>query len=81
MGTSGVIQINIRGQGGHTALHHAALRDGASFAALLMEKNADTEVYNYVDMKTPLHFAAQSANEETVKLLIQNGAKINAIDA
>lgn len=63
-----------------TLLHHAALLNNTAAIKLLIEKNADLNVPDYLGW-SPLHYAAQQHRLEVANILIKAGANINSIDS
>ena len=47
----------------------------------LISKGADVNVIENGQHWTPLHFASRSKSLEVIKILLANGAKVDAIDA
>ena len=60
-----------------TPLHAATFRKNPSFAELLLEHGADIEAVGH-QFLTPLQQAVLNGFEETVKLLLAKGAKVDA---
>lgn len=74
-----VNQTNIKGW---TALHNAAYYGTADMVRLLIEEfRADVKAVTQ-DQQTTLHLAAtrNDPNQEVIRLLVQNGVKVNAQD-
>ncbi len=59
-----------------TALHKAAWRDQRACVGLLLERGADVRVRDYGDNASALHFAAEAADFEIVKMLVEAGADV-----
>jgi len=75
--------VNAKNKMGITPLHLAALNNRYELVKKLIDKKADVNAKTSKDaffaFFTPLHFASQKdANIPTVKLLIENGADLNA---
>jgi ankyrin repeat protein len=72
--------VDAKDYGANTALHYAAIYDAADAAALLIEKGADIESRdNYA--RTPLLLCARErGGPETIRILLQAGANVNARD-
>ena len=60
---------------GQKALHVAAIWDQTAVSALLINAGADVNVKNQFG-ETPLSYAVKGNHERTVRLLLENGAKI-----
>jgi hypothetical protein len=74
------IMMNVKlGLKGRTQLHHCA-RKGltTSVKRLLSIRNINVNVKNDVNGNTPLHSAAANGHIEIARLLLQNGADVNA---
>ena len=76
------LMMNVRlGRYGQTQLHHCAeMGLTTSVKRLLSIRNINVNVKDDVDGSTPLHFAALIGHVEIVRLLLQNGADVNAKD-
>ncbi len=70
------VDVNISNVGGSTALHHACREDNVGLAKLLIEHGADVNA-RCAGGWTALHRAA-TGNEELLRLLLDNGAAIDA---
>ncbi|HNY10039.1 MAG TPA: ankyrin repeat domain-containing protein [Candidatus Wallbacteria bacterium] len=75
--------VNVKNKMGITPLHLAALNNRYELVKKLIDKKADVNAKTSKDaffsLFTPLHFASQKDdNIPTVKLLIENGADLNA---
>ncbi len=70
--------VDQKNKAGYTPLYRA-VRDGKSVAVvkLLIEADADLDISDYNDYKTPLHIAARDGHIQMAKLLIEAGADIN----
>ena len=74
------IMTNVKlGEGGRTQLHHCA-RNGltTSVKRLLSIRNINVNVKDDWRGSTPLHLAAYNGHIEIARLLLQNGAEVNA---
>ncbi|TTF11758.1 Ankyrin-2 [Bagarius yarrelli] len=66
---------------GCTALHYAAKNGHIRVAAALLTAGRNKNINERnVWRRTPLHLAAEHGQEDAVSLLLERGAKINAID-
>ena len=76
------IMMNVKlGRYGRTQLHHCAQNSlTTSVKRLLSIRNINVNVKNDVSGSTPLHWAAANGHVEIVRLLLQNGADVNAKD-
>ena len=65
---------------GHGDLHKAAFNGNASEAIRLLSINKD-RVHTRDDLgRTPLHYACMMANPAVLRVLMENGADVNAMD-
>jgi hypothetical protein len=74
------IMMNVKlGKRGKTQLHHCA-KNGftTSVKRLLSIRNINVNVKDDWSGATPLHFAAENGHVEIARLLLQNGAEVNA---
>lgn len=71
--------VNTQSWDGSTLLHHACFGGKKDIAGFLISKGADVKLKKRYDI-TPLHYAAFT-NPDLVKLLISNGADVNAQDS
>jgi hypothetical protein len=74
------IMMNVKlGRWGESQLHHCA-RNGltTSVKRLLSIRNINVNVKDNWDEVTPLHYAAWNGHIEIARLLLQNGAEVNA---
>lgn len=62
------------------ALHYAAIGDSLDIAKLLIEEGIDPNIICSLGGITPLYLAAQNNSPKVAKLLIDNGANIEAKD-
>jgi ankyrin repeat protein len=72
--------VNLRGWGGDTPLHLAAIHDHPNAVQLLLEKGAVVDARDDQGV-TPLHLAAQFGFVDVAGLLLAHGAPVNALDA
>ena len=68
------VDLTLVDEKGWTALHHAASRPGS--VALLLMRSADPNTKDK-DGSTPLHVAAANTSAQSLKLLLENGARVN----
>lgn len=73
------IQINVRNQGGNTALSIAIQRRNTELAKFLIAKGADINLPD-AHGHNPLHIAVLNGNQILAKYLVELGAKINVIN-
>jgi ankyrin repeat protein len=59
-----------------TALHKAAWRNNKACVQLLLDRGADVRVRDYGDNAYALHFAAEAADFEIVKMLVEAGSDV-----
>jgi ankyrin repeat protein len=73
------IMMNVKNMNGRTQLHHCA-ENGftSSVKRLLSIRNINVNVKDDVYGWTPLHEAAWKGHVEIIRLLLQNGAEVNA---
>ncbi|KXS95674.1 hypothetical protein AC578_6241 [Pseudocercospora eumusae] len=69
--------INARDSTGYTPLAWAAARGDSVSVSLLLDHGASITLSNNLTQQ-PIHLAAQTGNVETVRVLVQAGANINA---
>lgn len=69
--------INIRTDGGLTALHLAVREGNIEAVEALLDRGADIEVLS-PGLETPLYFAMKSENAQLVECLLRHGAAPNA---
>lgn len=65
---------DVRDHEGCTPLHHAALSEDPTIAAMLIDAGATLDTVNRESL-TPLAVAARSGNETVVRLLLERGAR------
>jgi ankyrin repeat protein len=61
---------------GRTALHMAAWRNRQACVRLLLERGADVRIRDYGDNAYALHFAADGADLEVVRMLVEAGSDV-----
>ncbi|PNX76560.1 26S proteasome non-ATPase regulatory subunit 10-like protein, partial [Trifolium pratense] len=71
--------VNIKNNGGRTALHYAASKGRMKIAEKLISHNAKINIKDKVGC-TPLHRAASTGNSELCEFLIEEGADVDAVD-
>jgi hypothetical protein len=76
------IMMNVKlGETGRTQLHHCAINClTTSVIRLLSIRNINVNVKDDECGMTPLHYAAENGHVEIARLLLQNGADVNAKD-
>jgi hypothetical protein len=73
------IMMNVKNMYGRTQLHHCAINGlTTSVKRLLSIRNINVNVKDDVSGWTPLHWAAYNGHVEITRLLLQNGAEVNA---
>jgi uncharacterized protein len=75
-------ELNARDSDGRTPLMHAILAEDAdvSIIRLLIDRRADVNVHDAGEKWTALHFAARDQNAPVVRLLLEAGAAVDAVD-
>src|SRR5437016_1638989 len=73
------VDVNGKNKGGWTALHSAYRHRG--IMGLLLDARADVNATTPSGNMTALHFASMTFNPECVKLLLDAGANIEAMDS
>ncbi|TRZ03944.1 hypothetical protein DNTS_029287 [Danionella cerebrum] len=77
----GEAKVGAKEMDGCSALHYAAQNGKRGAAAVLLASNKSKNVdERNVWRRTPLHLAAEHGHEMLVSLLLENGARINAMD-
>lgn len=76
---------NLEDLTGNTMLHIAAYYGHPKIIELLLNHPNVPDLLNYIDthnhdLQTPLHEAVAGGHEETIKLLLDKGANVNAKD-
>jgi ankyrin repeat protein len=61
---------------GRTALHMAAWLNRGACVRLLLDRGADVRIRDYGDNAYALHFAAEAADLEVIKLLVEAGSDV-----
>jgi ankyrin repeat protein len=73
------IMMNVKNMYGRTQLHHCAINGlTTSVKRLLSIRNINVNVKDDLREYTPLHFAAWNGHVEIARLLLQNGAEVDA---
>ena len=72
--------INAKNKNGLTALHYAVYHHQKDIISMLISKGANVNSRGNVRGSTPLMLAAEKGNVKLIELLLENGAKINAVD-
>jgi ankyrin repeat protein len=74
--------VNVRGEGGRTAMYWAAVCDNGEMINLLVDKGADinSKLEPQLDGHTPLHGAVEYIRPDAVRVLIQRGADVRLTD-
>ncbi|KAK8579586.1 hypothetical protein V6N12_069903 [Hibiscus sabdariffa] len=71
--------VNVKNDGGRTALHYAACKGWLKIAEVLISHGAKINSKDKVGC-TPLHRAASTGNSALCELLIEEGAEVDATD-
>ncbi|KAI8017515.1 Adenylosuccinate lyase [Camellia lanceoleosa] len=71
--------VNLKNNGGRTALHYASSKGWLKIAEILLSHGASINLKDKVGC-TPLHRATSTGNSELCELLIEEGAEVDAID-
>ncbi|CEF65302.1 Inversin [Strongyloides ratti] len=80
LSTKKSISITSRNCAGMSPLHIAVLANNIDCVKILLQEcKISTEIYDE-DARTPLHYAAQNGRVEIVELLLEAGARYNAVD-
>jgi ankyrin repeat protein len=74
-------KINELDEGGFSKLHHAAMRGDAQETRKLLEAGADPNVRQGPHKGAPLQYAAAGGRLEVVRILLKQGAVVDAADA
>ena len=74
-----VPDVNIKGDDNWTSLHYASYSGNFKFVSFLISKNADLDVENNLK-QTSLILACQLSFTNIVKILLNEGAYVNAQD-
>src|ERR1051325_1833617 len=74
--------LNLVDEDGRTPLMHAVLAENADskIVSMLLERGADVNAQDKGRHWTALHFAAQSQRDDIVKVLLENGARVDPVD-
>ncbi|WP_158887970.1 ankyrin repeat domain-containing protein [Amycolatopsis anabasis] len=75
-------EVNLTDADGRTPLMHAVLAEDADPAVVvsLIDRGADVNVTDNGQNWTAVHFAARDQNEALVRLLLEAGAEVDAVD-
>ncbi len=73
--------IHARNNVHSTVLHLAAVKSPVAFVKELIQKGADVNAASINDNTTPLMDAANAGRADSVRLLLENGAKVNKQEA
>jgi ankyrin repeat protein len=75
--------INVLDPDGRTPLMHAILAEDADPAMVryFLNHGADVNVHDISEQWTALHLAARDQNEAVVRLLLEAGANVDALDS
>ncbi|KAI5606307.1 palmitoyltransferase akr1-like isoform X1, partial [Silurus asotus] len=71
--------LQLRGWGGFTALHFAALHGNRPIAELLLNRGADPNIPCNAG-QTPFHFACRHGNVNIMHTMLQHGADLRIVD-
>ncbi|KAL7163790.1 hypothetical protein ACSBR2_039836 [Camellia fascicularis] len=71
--------VNLKNDGGRTALHYASSKGWLKITEILLSHGAKINLKDKVGC-TPLHRAASTGNSELCEFLIEEGAEVDAID-
>ncbi|KAB1208231.1 26S proteasome non-ATPase regulatory subunit 10 [Morella rubra] len=71
--------VNLKNDGGRTALHYAASKGWLKIAESLISQGAKINLKDKVGC-TPLHRAASTGNSEVCEFLIEEGAEVDCVD-
>jgi ankyrin repeat protein len=76
------LSANTNAYGGRTVLHMAALHNSAEIAGMLIQAGASVEQKDTLHGWTALHLAVSECHRHhlTVRILLANGANVNAMD-
>ncbi|CEF65303.1 Inversin [Strongyloides ratti] len=75
------VSVTSRNGYGMSPLHIGVLTNNINGVKILLQEcKISTEIYDD-DARTPLHYAAQNGRVEIVELLLEAGARYNAVDA
>ncbi len=69
--------LDAKGEGGLTALHHAAMLDNAEMVNLLLDAGSDTHARDGADGWTAIFLAAEHGSGEAIKALAKHGVDPN----
>jgi uncharacterized protein len=76
----GLVDVNVRLEGGETIMVHAVLRNDSSLVRHLIQRGGDVNAAGVKDGVTPLHVAARSNFVDIIELLLDAGAMVSAAD-
>lgn len=72
--------VNAPNRDGLNPLNDAVFKNNKEMVSLLISKGADVNFMHYRDNQTPLFWAVETRGVEIIKLLVDNGAKLDIKD-
>ena len=79
--TGEAADVDVEDASGMTSLMHAAWKGRIGLVNGLIKRNADVNAGNHEHGYTVLHFAALANKVDVCRVLIANGAKVDAVNA
>jgi ankyrin repeat protein len=77
---TGAADVNARNDVGEALVHDAAMRKSADVMKLLLAAGADVNVASTLQKQTPLHVAARCGQIEVLRVLVDAGASLDALN-